>query len=83
MHGGDYRFDPTTHAVSVPIYQTTSYQFNDTEHAAKLFSLEEFGKWIKIFSHDGDNADKLWWRWLWGCWLYDDVVLFTNTIIIS
>ncbi len=48
LHGGDYRFDPTTHAVSVPIYQTTSYQFNDTEHAAKLFSLEEFGKWIII-----------------------------------
>jgi O-acetylhomoserine (thiol)-lyase len=35
--------DPTTGARAVPIYQTTSYVFHDTEHAAKLFGLEEFG----------------------------------------
>lgn len=35
--------DPTTKARAVPIYQTTSYQFNDTDHAARLFSLQEFG----------------------------------------
>jgi O-acetylhomoserine (thiol)-lyase len=35
--------DPTTGARAVPIYQTTSYQFRDTEHAAKLFGLAEVG----------------------------------------
>src|SRR5436305_7676506 len=35
--------DPTTKARAVPIYQTTSFQFNDTDHAARLFSLQEFG----------------------------------------
>ncbi len=43
IHGGDYRSDPTTKAVAVPIYRTTSYQFDSTEHAANLFSLKEFG----------------------------------------
>jgi len=38
-----YRSDPTTTAVAVPIYQTTSYQFHSTEHAANLFALKEFG----------------------------------------
>src|SRR5512141_1702540 len=35
--------DPTTGARALPIYQTTSYVFNDTEHAANLFALKEFG----------------------------------------
>lgn len=35
--------DPTTGSRSVPIYQTTSYVFNNTEHAANLFALKEFG----------------------------------------
>ena len=30
LHGGDYRSDPATTAVAVPLYRTTSYQFNDT-----------------------------------------------------
>jgi O-acetylhomoserine (thiol)-lyase len=38
-----YRSDPTTGAVAVPIYQTTSYQFDSAEHAADLFSLRELG----------------------------------------
>jgi O-acetylhomoserine (thiol)-lyase len=42
LHAG-YRSDPTTNAVAVPIYQTTSYQFRDSEHAANLFALKEFG----------------------------------------
>ena len=42
LHAG-YRSDPTTNAVAVPIYQTTSYQFRDTEHAANLFGLKELG----------------------------------------
>jgi O-acetylhomoserine (thiol)-lyase len=42
LHAG-YRSDSATTAVAVPIYQTTSYQFNSTEHAANLFALKEFG----------------------------------------
>ena len=42
LHAG-YRSDPTTNAVAVPIYQTTSYQFRDTGHAANLFGLSELG----------------------------------------
>ena len=42
LHAG-YRCDPTTTSVAVPIYQTTSYQFNSTEHAGDLFALKQFG----------------------------------------
>lgn len=42
LHAG-YRSDPATNAVAVPIYQTTSYQFNNTEHASNLFALKELG----------------------------------------
>ena len=35
--------DPTTGSRAVPIYQTTSYVFKSTEHAANLFALKEFG----------------------------------------
>lgn len=35
--------DPETHSVTLPIYQTTAYTFNSTEHAAKLFELKEPG----------------------------------------
>ena len=43
LHAGSYRRDPATNSVAVPIYQTTSYQFDSTDHAAKLFSLQELG----------------------------------------
>ena len=43
LHGGAYRSDPVSGAVAVPIYQTTSYQFQDTAHASRLFALEEIG----------------------------------------
>jgi O-acetylhomoserine (thiol)-lyase len=43
LHGGSYRADPATTAVAPPIYQTTSYQFNDADHAANLFALKELG----------------------------------------
>jgi O-acetylhomoserine (thiol)-lyase len=43
LNGGFYRADPVSGAVAVPIYQTTSYQFQDTGHAARLFALEELG----------------------------------------
>ena len=39
LHGGEYRSDPATTAVAVPIYRTTSYQFNNTGHAANLFPV--------------------------------------------
>jgi O-acetylhomoserine (thiol)-lyase len=42
LHAGQ-KPDPTTGARAVPIYQTTSYQFRDTEHAANLFGLKELG----------------------------------------
>jgi O-acetylhomoserine (thiol)-lyase len=42
LHAGQ-KPDPTTGARAVPIYQTTSYVFRDTEHAARLFALEEMG----------------------------------------
>lgn len=42
LHAG-YQPDPTTGARAVPIYQTTSYQFRDTDHAAALFALQEAG----------------------------------------
>ena len=43
LHSGSYRFDPSTKSVAVPIYQTTSYQFENTEHAGNLFALRELG----------------------------------------
>ena len=42
LHAGP-RSDTSTGAVAVPIYQTTSYQFRNTGHAANLFALEDFG----------------------------------------
>ena len=43
VHAGQETPDPATGARAVPIYQTTSYVFKDTEHAANLFALKEFG----------------------------------------
>ncbi|HCM06610.1 MAG TPA: bifunctional O-acetylhomoserine aminocarboxypropyltransferase/cysteine synthase, partial [Oceanospirillales bacterium] len=40
IHAG-FEDDPTTRAVAVPIYQTTSYSFRDTQHGADLFDLKE------------------------------------------
>ena len=42
VHGG-YSPDPTTKAVAVPIYQTSSYAFDDTAHGADLFDLKVAG----------------------------------------
>lgn len=42
IHGGQ-KADATTNSRAVPIYQTTSYAFNDADHAARLFALEESG----------------------------------------
>jgi O-acetylhomoserine (thiol)-lyase len=43
LHAGQETPDPTTGARAVPIYQTSSYVFKSTEHAANLFALKEFG----------------------------------------
>ena len=59
LHGGDYRKDPATNAVAVPIYRTTAYQFDSTEHAAKLFKLEEFGNiYTRIMNPTNDVLEK-------------------------
>src|ERR1700687_1100210 len=50
LHSG-YRSDPTTTAVAVPIYQTTSFQFHHTQHASNLFALAELGN---IYSRIGN-----------------------------
>ena len=41
LHAGQVS-DPTTNSRAVPIYQTSSYTFNDAQHAANLFDLKEF-----------------------------------------
>lgn len=50
VHGGQAP-DPTTGARAVPIFQTTAYQFESTDHARKLFALEEMGN---IYSRIGN-----------------------------
>ena len=42
IHGGQTP-DSATNSRAVPIYQTTSYTFDDADHAARLFALQEFG----------------------------------------
>ena len=59
LHGGDYRSDPATTAVAVPIYRTTSYQFKNTDHAANLFALKEFGNiYTRIMNPTNDVLEK-------------------------
>ncbi len=58
IHGG-HEPDPHTGAVIVPIYQTTSYVFRDSEHAAKLFNLEEEGNiYTRIMNPTTDVLEK-------------------------
>jgi len=58
LHGGQ-RPDPATGARAVPIYQTTSYQFNDSDHAARLFALREFGNiYTRIMNPTNDILEK-------------------------
>jgi len=58
LHAG-YRCDETTGAVAVPIYQTTSYQFDGTDHAANLFSLKELGNiYTRIMNPTTDVLEK-------------------------
>src|SRR5690606_10790244 len=58
LHAG-YRADPATGAVAVPIYQTTSYQFRDTQHASDLFALKELGNiYTRIMNPTCDVLEK-------------------------
>lgn len=58
LHGGQ-ESDPTTGSRAVPIYQTTSYQFKSSEHAANLFGLKEFGNiYTRLMNPTTDVLEK-------------------------
>ena len=58
IHAG-WRSDSSTNSVAVPIYQTTSYQFNDANHAENLFSLKELGNiYTRIMNPTCDVLEK-------------------------
>ena len=58
IHGG-YSPDPTTKAVAVPIYQTTSYAFDDTQHGADLFDLKVKGNiYTRIMNPTNDVLEQ-------------------------
>lgn len=58
LHAGQ-EVDPTTKSRAVPIYQTTSYVFDNTEHAANLFGLREFGNiYTRIMNPTNDVFEK-------------------------
>ena len=58
VHAGQV-VDPATNARAVPIYQTTSYVFNDSDHAARLFGLKEFGNiYTRIMNPTTDVFEK-------------------------
>jgi O-acetylhomoserine (thiol)-lyase len=58
LHGGQEP-DPTTTSRAVPIYQTTSYVFKDTDHAARLFGLQEFGNiYTRLMNPTTDVLEK-------------------------
>ena len=58
LHAG-WRHDPATNAVAVPIYQTTSFQFDNAEHAADLFALKQLGNiYTRIMNPTADVLEK-------------------------
>jgi O-acetylhomoserine (thiol)-lyase len=58
LHAGQ-EVDPTTNSRAVPIYQTSSYVFNDSDHAANLFGLKEFGNiYSRIMNPTTDVFEK-------------------------
>ncbi len=58
IHGG-HAGDPHTKSRAVPIYQTTSYTFDDAEHAARLFGLQEFGNiYTRIMNPTNDVLEQ-------------------------
>src|SRR4051794_27411969 len=58
LHAG-YRADPATGAVAVPLYQTTSYQFDSAAHASNLFGLKELGNiYTRLMNPTNDVLEK-------------------------
>src|SRR6202453_1730953 len=58
VHAGQ-QADPTTGSRAVPIYQTTSYVFQDADHSARLFALKEFGNiYTRIMNPTTDVFEK-------------------------
>ncbi len=58
LHGGTAP-DPTTGSRAAPLHQTTSYQFKDTQHAANLFGLKEFGNiYTRLMNPTNDVAEQ-------------------------
>ena len=58
LHAG-HEIDPTTRSRAVPIYQTTSFTFRDSEHGANLFALKEFGNiYTRIMNPTTDVFEK-------------------------
>jgi O-acetylhomoserine (thiol)-lyase len=58
LHAGQ-SVDPTTGSRAVPLYQTTSYVFNSTDHAARLFALQEFGNiYTRLMNPTTDVLEK-------------------------
>ncbi|MEZ4989901.1 MAG: O-acetylhomoserine aminocarboxypropyltransferase/cysteine synthase [Saprospiraceae bacterium] len=59
LHAGQEEVDATTRSRAVPIYQTTSYTFKDSEHGANLFALKEFGNiYTRIMNPTSDVFEK-------------------------
>ena len=58
VHAGQVP-DPTTNSRAVPIYQTSSYVFNNAEHGANLFALKEFGNiYTRLMNPTTDVLEK-------------------------
>lgn len=59
VHAGQEAADPTTKSRAVPIYQTTAFNFDDADHAARLFALQEFGNiYSRIMNPTNDVLEK-------------------------
>ncbi len=59
LHAGQEEVESTTRSRAVPIYQTTSYTFKDSEHGANLFALKEFGNiYTRIMNPTNDTFEK-------------------------
>ncbi|MDH3650313.1 MAG: aminotransferase class I/II-fold pyridoxal phosphate-dependent enzyme, partial [Saprospiraceae bacterium] len=59
LHAGQEEVEGTTRARAVPIYQTTSFTFENSEHGAKLFALQEFGNiYTRIMNPTTDAFEK-------------------------
>ena len=64
LHAGQEEVEATTRSRAVPIYQTTSYTFKDSEHGANLFALKEFGNiYTRIMTPPTMPSSGGWRRW--------------------